>query len=148
MSPDTDVNNIGLPLPSTHQKDIVVQLNLYSSKELKYIHLTAFLEQKYHKYFSPYMCQQDVTTHHFFSEIGKASFYRCLFQDAEFITSGNSSFLGSLADAKLSDNQFEIGFLALLRLIGSVYFRKQRSGFSQSNTKAITAHSRKLSKPT
>ena len=147
MSPDTDVYNIGLPLPRTHQKDIVVQLNLYSSKELKYIHLTAFLEvlqndpnlscipaakipQIFQSLYVSTGC--DYT---FFSEIGKASFYRCLFQDAEFITSGNSSFLGSLADTNLSDNQFKIGFLALLRLIGSVYFRKQRSGFSQSNPK-------------
>ncbi len=44
MSPDTDIYNIGLPLLSVCDKNIMVQLNPYYSKELKYLHFTAFLQ--------------------------------------------------------------------------------------------------------
>ena len=36
MSPDTDIYHIGLPLS---QKDVIVQINPYNSKELSYLHL-------------------------------------------------------------------------------------------------------------
>ncbi len=46
MSPDTDIYNIGLPLLSVCDKNVMVQLNPYYSKELKYLHFTAFPDKK------------------------------------------------------------------------------------------------------
>ena len=147
MSPDTDIYNIGLPLPSISNKNIVVQLNPYSSKELKYLDLTAFLEvwndpdlsfipaanipQIFQSLFVSTGCDYISV----FSEMGKASFSRYFYQHAEFISSGNS-FPGTLADTGLTNNQFETGFLAFLRLVGSVYFKKHKSGFSQSTPRS------------
>ena len=118
------------------------------TKELKYLDLTAFLEvlrndpdlssipavnipQIFQSLFVSTGC--DYIS--FFSEMGKASFYRYFYQHAEFISSGNS-FPGTLADTGLTNNQFETGFLAFLRLVVSVYFKKHKSGFSQSTPRS------------
>jgi len=140
MSPDTDIYHVGLPLAATTSKDIIVQLNKYTSKELLYLHLSSFLEvlakdpdlssippdkipQIFQSVFVTSGC--DITS--FFSQIGKATFYRHLFKDAEFITGGNS--IGTLADTGLHNNQFKTGFLAFLRMVGTVYFRKNNTAF-------------------
>ena len=54
----------------------------------------------------------------FFSGIGKATFLRYSFQHAAFITGANAE--GSLADTHLDTNNFQKGFLAFLRLVGTV----------------------------
>ena len=43
VSPDTDVYMIGLPLDHGENKHIMVQINPYNSKELKYLHMTSFV---------------------------------------------------------------------------------------------------------
>ena len=155
MSPDTDIYNIGLPLPSISNKNIVVQLNPYSSKELKYLDLTAFLEvwndpdlsfipaanipQIFQSLFVSTGCDYISV----FSEMGMASFYRYFYQHAEFISSGNS-FPVTLADTGLTNNQFETSFLAFLRLVGSVSFKKHKSGFSQSTPRSHYCTFKKL----
>ena len=59
----------------------------------------------------------------FFSRLGKATFLRYFYQYASFISSGNRTTLGTLADVALQ------GFLSFIRLIGTVYFKKHSSGF-------------------
>lgn len=127
MSPDTDIYHIGLPLQSIANKEIIVQLNKYTSKELKYFDFSAFQEvlrkdpdlstipsnllpQVFQSLFVTTGC--DYTS--FFSEIGKATFYRYFYQDAEFISSGNAAVPGTLADINLSDDKYELGFLAFM----------------------------------
>lgn len=61
---------------------------------------------------------------------GGFSGWRHFYQHAEFISSGTSSFPGTLADVGIEDNKINSGFLAFLRLIGTIYFKKHASGFS------------------
>ncbi len=142
-SPDTDIYHIGLPLNHGNQKEIIVQINTYNSKDLTYLHLpalvTAFtndpdlssvpsqiLPQIFQTIFVATGC--DYTS--FFSGIGKATFLRYFYQNAEFITSGKGNAPGTLADVGLDGTSFDTGFLAFLRLVGVVYFKKHASGFS------------------
>ena len=67
----------------------------------------------------------------FFSQIGKATFLRYFFQYASFITSGNPE--GTLADTVLEENIFETGYLAFLRLVGTVYFKKYATAFEMQS---------------
>ncbi len=62
----------------------------------------------------------------FVSENGKATFYRYFYQNAEFITSG-TTVPGTLEDIELENNQYDLGFLAFIRLVGSTYFRKKQN---------------------
>ena len=54
---------------------------------------------------------------------GKASFFHVFFQHASFIT--RVQMLGSLSDT--TENKIFFGFLVLLRLIGTLYFKKHYS---------------------
>ena len=63
----------------------------------------------------------------FFSQIGKATFLRYFFQCVAFITGRKSQ--GSLADTDLEGENYKNGFLAFLRLIGTVYFKKHAIAF-------------------
>ena len=65
----------------------------------------------------------------FFSQIGKATFLRYYFQYASFITGGIDSTPGTLAHTLLSDGSYKLGYLAFVRLVGTVYFKKHSSGF-------------------
>jgi len=67
----------------------------------------------------------------FFSQIVKTTFLRYFFQYASFITSGNPE--GTLADTVLEDNIFETGYLAFLRLVGTVYFKKYATAFKMQS---------------
>ncbi len=149
MSTDTDIYNIGLPLLSVCDKNIMVQLNPYYSKELKYLHFTAFLQvlqndpdlssipaEKIPQIFQSLFVSTGCDYISFFSEMGKASMYRTFYQDAEFISSGNFPFLGTLADTEIISDQFEIGFLAFLRLIGAAYFKKHKNGFEHTKPRS------------
>ena len=51
------------------------------------------------------------------------------YQYAEFISSGISH-PGTLADCSIETNAYELGFLAFLILIGTVYFKKYASAFT------------------
>ncbi len=44
MSPDTDCYHIGMPLNHGSLKDVIVQLNKYTSKEIKFLNLLALLQ--------------------------------------------------------------------------------------------------------
>ena len=71
----------------------------------------------------------------FFSQLGKATFLRYFFQYASFITGGEQP--GTLADTQLNERSYKLGFLAFMRLIGTVYFMKHTTGF---NTSSPSAH--------
>ena len=126
MSLDTDCYHIGMPLNPGPPKDVIMQVNKYASEEIKFLHLPALLKaiekdpdltsipnillpQIFCTLFVVTGC--DYTS--FISRIGKTTFYRYLFQHAEFITSGRLP--GTLADICLHDNNFEMGFLSFLR---------------------------------
>ncbi len=152
--PDTDIYHIGLPLNHGIQKEIIVQLNPYSSKDLSYLHMTAFvtalsndpdlssvpshtLPQVFQTIFTATGC--DYTS--FFSGIGKATFLRYFYENAEFITSGKGNAPGTLADIGLQHNTFDKGVLVFLCFVGVVYFKKHASEFSTSTP---TSHFNKL----
>ncbi len=146
MSPDTDIYNIGLPLLSVCNKNIMVQLNHYYSKELKYLHFTAFLQvlqndpdlssipaEKIPQIFQSLFVSTGCDYISFFSEMGNASMYRTFYQDTEFLSSGNFPFLGTLADTEIISDQFESGFLAL---ISAAYFKKHKNGFEHTKPRS------------
>lgn len=136
----TDVYHIGLPLCCTKQKEIIVQVNQVSSRQLKLLHLTGLLQALEN---DPDLAHIDQTilpqilqtiyittgcdSISFFSKIGKATFFRYFFQYASFITSGEGETCGTLADTSLNDTS--LGFMAFMRLVGTVYFKKHASGF-------------------
>ena len=73
-----------------------------------------------------------------------ATFLRYFYQHANFISSGKGNTQGTLANVSFDHNLFETGFLAFLRLVGSVYLKKHTSGFS---TTAPASHFNKFNNP-
>ena len=139
ISPDTDVYFIGLPLKCTKDKEIIMQISEMNSRDLKLLYIIAALAS------DPDMASIPTTTHSnilqtlfvvtgcdyisFFNGIGKATFLRCFYQHAQFITGFTKYTEGSLADTLTENNTHELGFLAFLRLIGTVYFKKYANAF-------------------
>ena len=80
----------------------------------------------------------------FFSHIGKATFLRYFYQYSSFITGGDQpNTPGTLANTALN-RHCNTGFLAFTRLIGTVYFKKNASGFGTSSP---AAHFKKFADP-
>ena len=142
MSPDTDVFIIGLALQSTYQKEVIVQLSAYSARELRLLNLSSLTSALRNDpdlgrlnnsdlpkiVQSLYACTGcDYIS--FFSTIGKSTFMRYFHQYAGFISGDTDHAPGSLSDVSLLDHKWKRGFLAFLRLIGVVYFKKHSSGF-------------------
>ena len=139
MSPDTDVYVIGLALQSTQTKEVIVQLSAYSARELQLLIVkfdNGFTENdpdlgRLNNTDLPKILQSIVVCTgcdyiSFFSKIGKATFMRYFYQYAAFITGEIDYAPGSLT---LVNNKWKTGFLAFLRLIGTIYFIKHSSGF-------------------
>ena len=143
QSPDTDVYMIGLPLQCTQEKDIIVQISAINSRELKLLSMKNLISalcndpdmvnvaatkraQIIQTLFVTTGC--DYTS--FFSGMGKASFLKYFFQYSTFIT-GDSC--GSLSDIALKNDVHKQGFLAFLRLIGTVYFKKHATAFNSTS---------------
>ena len=135
-SPDTDVYNIGLTI--TTDKECIVQVNLPHTAETKYVHLhnltLALLSDPDlgsipRNELNPvlqmlYICSGcDYIS--YFVGYGKAAFFNVFYQHATFI-SGNAE-QGLLCD--YSSGKQHNGFLAFLRLIGTLYFKKYYSVF-------------------
>ena len=141
LSPDTDVYHIGITMEDVAEtKDVVVQTNPMNSRQLKYVHIAALIKAFSNDpdlshidsislpqiFQTLYVCTGcDYTS--FFSHVGKATFLRYFFQYASFITGRSAE--GTLTDIHLNDNNFEKGFLAFLRLVGTVYFKKHAASF-------------------
>ena len=65
----------------------------------------------------------------FFSGLGKTTLMKCSCQHAEFIT-GGTNYPGGLSQCALDTDEHEMGFLSLLRLIGTAYFKRYASAFT------------------
>ncbi len=152
MSPDTDVYHIGLGLYSAN-KQVLVQVSAISSREIRLLDLTALvvalqsdpdlvdipsdiLPQVMQTLFVCTGC--DYIS--FFSQLGKATFIRYFFQYAN-VTSGDP--LGTLADVALDGDHYKNGYLAFLRLVGTIYFKKHGTAF---DTPTPATHFRNFAK--
>jgi hypothetical protein len=94
------------------------------AKKCLYIHTNA-AQTQLQVFQTLYVCSGcDYTS--FFHQIGKATFLRHFFQHANFITGKDIEGKGTLAEI---GNEYQKGFLAFLRLIGSVYFKKHATCF-------------------
>ena len=82
----------------------------------------------------------------FFSGIGKATFMHHFFQHALFFTGTNRQ--GSLANIQLEGEEYKKGFLAFLRLVGTVYHKKNISGFQTPSPASHFLQFAKVSDPT
>ena len=136
ISRDTDV---GLPLLCTQTKEIMMQISALNSRELQLVNITnlvqafkadpdlALLEQdKIPEIMQTVYAVSGCDYISVFSGLGKATFLRYFFQYASFITAGSShhsSTAGTLADIHL-DSNYESGYLAFLRLVGTIYLKK------------------------
>ena len=157
MSPDTDVYLIGLPLPCTKNKHILVQVSPMSSREVKLIcteslnralsndpDLATIPQNSHSNVIQTLFVVSGCDYISFFSGIGKATFTKHFYQHAEFITGDTHYTSGSLVNTQL-DETLKTGFLAFLRLIGTVYFKKHASAFDlltpESHFKTFTCTS-------
>lgn len=158
LSPDTDVYMIGLPLQCTREKDIIVQISDMNSRELRLISMKRLIAALLN---DPDLANVAAGTHFqilqslfvstgcdyvsFFSGLGKATFLRYFFQYAEFITGESQYTKGSLSDVLLNNDAHKQGFLAFLRLVGTVYFKKHATAFEsdspESHFKSFTTSS-------
>ena len=138
-SPDTDVYNIGLAIvQQCSSKEYIVQLNLPHSQHLKYLHLNNFVQALkddpdlatlprdsllsiIHVLFICSGCYYIS----YFSGLVKAAFINVFCQHAAFITGDPSS--GLLSQTKGEGKKQ--GYLALVRLIGTLYFKTHLSAF-------------------
>jgi hypothetical protein len=120
----------------------VVQINPYHTRELRLLHLTRLItaletDPDLGKIGSdlPLILQALYVASgcdyiSFFSRIGKSTFMRYFYQYASFITGGNDQTPGTLGTSKIPITNWEKGYLAFLRLVGTIYFKKYCSGFS------------------
>ncbi len=144
ITPDTDVYMIGLGLQGSGQtKDVIAQVSPYSSRELTFLHMSRLIRAletdpdlgKLKQSELPFIFQAlfvctgcDYVS--FFSGIGKSTFLRYFFQYSSFITGGtHPSTPGTLGASKVPITNWKLGYLAFIRLIGTVYFKKYSSGF-------------------
>ena len=140
-SPDTDVYHIGLVLLGRYpQSDVFIQLSAISSPEKKLLHLNslcsslsgdpdlAIIPSEIHpKVLQTLFVCTGCDYVSFFAGLGKATFLRNFFQHANFINANSNDLPGTLADTSL--DRIQCGFLAFVRLIGTVYFKKHFAAF-------------------
>ncbi len=137
LSPDTDVYHIGLPLPCVMHKTIIVQVSTFNSRQLRLLNLTALVQALRNdpdlahvdpsilpKVFQVLYAASGCDYISYFSGLGKASFLRYFLQHASFICGNEHQ--GTLADTGLAH---EHGYLAFVRMIGTLYFKKHSTGF-------------------
>ena len=97
-SPDTDCYHIGMTMLGAQDKSVIVQLNKYSSKELRFLHLSNLIQvlkndpdlssltpDRIPQIFQTLFVSTGCDYVSYFSGIGKATFYKHFFQNAEFI---------------------------------------------------------------
>ena len=142
LSPDTDIYHIGLPIITTTEFDVVVQLSSFSSLEHRLLDMQALIKALRNDpdlavidpAFSSSVIQMiyyistgcDFIS--FFNGFGKATFLATLFEYSGFICSDTIQAPGILADSDTNSN----GFMSFLRLVGCAYFRKHKAVFLPS----------------
>lgn len=136
-SPDTDIYNIGLSiLAEIPSKDVIVQLNVPKSQVQLYLHLNILVQAlecdpdlaslpkpELPKIFQMLFITSGCDYVSYFAGQGKAAFFNAFFQHSAFITGKQMS--GLLSD--FTEDKKDLGFLALLRLVGTLYFKKYYS---------------------
>ena len=145
VSPDTDVYHIGLPLPCVTEKEIIIQVSPLHCCQLKLLNITSLVlalgndpdlaqidSNILPKVFQTLYAVSGCDYISFFSQLGKATFLRYFYQYASFISSGHD-LSGTLADTCLQNGVYEQGYLAFLRLIGTVYFKTHSTAFDISS---------------
>ncbi len=139
-SPDTDVYNIGLSLSTClASKEIIVQLNLPHSPTCSYLHLNNLVcalerdpdlaslpRPTVNKIFQMLFICSGCDYISYFHGHGKAVFFNIFFQHAQFISGQHAD--GSLSNISIENR--DKGFLAFLRLVGTIYFKKHISAMS------------------
>lgn len=136
-SPDTDVYVIGLPLIDL-SREYIVHINVPHAQDFKYVclnSLTQALKDDPNLASLPsdlvalnvqmlFTCSGcDYIS--FFSGYGKTEFINIFYHHASFITGDASK--GRLSDCSASSKKR--GYLAFLRLIGTIYFKKHYAAF-------------------
>ena len=146
-----------IPLQCTTDKEIIVQVSAVSSWQTKFLNLSELVCvlrcDPDLAGIDPSILPQILQTLYvvsgcdyisFFSHIGKATFLRYFYQYSSFITGGDQpNTPGILANTELN-RHCDTGFLAFTRLIGTVYFKKNASGFGTSSP---AAHFKKFADP-
>ena len=139
-SPDTDVYNIGLPLTCiTSLGECIVQINLPHSSEQQFPSLNNLqLALDNDPDLASITRERLLTTHQmlfivsgcdyvsYFAGLGKAAFLNAFYQYSTFITGNKEE--GSLSENS-GESETKRGFLAFVRLVGTLYFKKHLSAF-------------------
>lgn len=137
FSPDTDVYHIGLCFLSSYpHKQVFIQINMigHENEYLNLNNLHSAINRDPDLVSIPIEARCRVIQLiyitsgcdylSFWVGHGKSGFLACLFQHAEFISSGR------YVPGCLAENSFDLSLLAFYRLIGSLYFKQCRSAFS------------------
>ena len=142
-SPDTDVLNIGISFGHLlRDKDVTIQHNMPHKTE-KFVSLNLLIQcldndpdlatipsdlrgSIFQKIFIASGC--DYTS--YFSGFGKVAFLNIFYQHSNFIC--GTEYDGCLTQTQ--GNNKKMGFLAFLRLIGTLYFKKYLSAFSTNHS--------------
>ena len=133
---------------------MIVQVSTYSARELRLLNLSNLISALQNDpdlaHVNPSVLAKVMQTIYvvtgcdyisFYSQIGKATFLRYFYQYTSFITAGNDpSTPGTLYDVGLESNNYKLGYLAFLRLIGTVYFKKHSSGFDTQSPVTHFSH--------
>ena len=137
-SPDTDIYNIGLGFQALLQeKDITVKINLINKQE-RLLHLNSLVgclnrdpelasldAEKKGAILQTLFITSGCDYISYFSGHGKASFLKVFTSHAKFICGNNMP--GCLSNTFQDQDN---GFLAFLRLVGTLYFSRHHSAFS------------------
>lgn len=148
LSPDTDTYHIGLPLDHGGNKDIILQISPNNSKDLRFLHLSAFItvlkndpdlstvpQSQIPQVIQTLFVVTGCDYVSFFSGIGKAAFMKYFYQHADFICSEGEQTLGTLAHTGPDLMELNTGFLSFIRLVGTAYFKKYAHAFAASSPK-------------
>ena len=149
-SPDTDVSQLGLTLnPNTTKRNIHIQMSPLGSSERLFLHLNSLSkaiaadpdlavvphDSRQHILQVIYIFSGcDYTS--YWAGLGKTRFLNAFFANAAFITGSSSlSPPGSLHN--ITPSTQELGFLAAVRLIGTVYLKKHTSAFPTHSPQSL-----------
>ena len=121
-------------LVSQSTKEVLVQISPINSKDKKFVSLSALHEALCNdsdlaclESAKPAQILQTIFVYTGCDYISFCGIGCYFFQHASFITGVNAQ--GSLADIQLHTGNFKQGFLAFLRLVGTVYYKKYASVF-------------------
>lgn len=146
-SPDTDVYHIGLPMTHQYSVEVIVQLSALTDLEHRYLDLnklcSALTDDPDLAAVPPTLRPQLMQSLFictgcdyisFFVGLGKATFLSVAFQHSEFVNANTPELPGTLASMK-QENKGD-GFLAFVRLVGTVYYIKHLASFPHDSSRS------------